>query len=104
VRRLYSSHNRVEIQQLHDLLQANGIACMVRNDYLSGAAGELPPTEVWPEIWLIDSANRERAEALLAEALAPVRAHPWQCPGCGEQIEATFGRCWQCGHEAPDST
>jgi hypothetical protein len=38
-----------------------------------------------------------RARGLIDEALQPVEAaEPWQCPGCGERIEAQFSQCWRC--------
>lgn len=102
MRRFYRSHDRLEIYRLHDLLQTHGIVCVVRNDYLSGAAGELPPTECWPELLLIDDQDWAPARKLLEAALAPVDAAPWRCPGCGEHLDAAFGRCWRCGRDAPD--
>ena len=34
----------------------------------SGAAGELPPTETWPELWVVDLSNVEGTKRLVAEA------------------------------------
>ena len=58
--------------------------CRVR--YRSGAAGELPLTETWPELWVVDPSNVEEAKRLVAEALAPAGPAPpgWTCPSCQE--------------------
>ena len=28
----------------------------------------------------------------------------WSCPGCGEELEAQFDKCWSCGTSRSDST
>lgn len=73
----------------------------MRNEFLGGAAGELPPHECWPELWVIEAADWARARALVDAELAPADATPWTCPGCGETIEGQFAQCWHCGHAAP---
>lgn len=83
------------------MLEAAGITYMVRNQFLSGAIGELPPTECWPEIWITDDSDLERAMAIVREAtMEPGDKGPWQCD-CGEKNEGTFGSCWKCGADRP---
>lgn len=36
------------------VLEARGIDCQMRHQYLAGAVGELPPFDCWPEIWVTD--------------------------------------------------
>lgn len=101
--RLYSSQDAAFTQYLKQLLEAAGIACVIRNTYLSGAAGELPVNETWPELWLLSEADRARAERIVAEATQEGAPAPdWICPRCGERVEGQFGRCWNCGAEAPE--
>jgi predicted RNA-binding Zn-ribbon protein involved in translation (DUF1610 family) len=41
-----------------------------------------------------------RARGLIDEALRPAPdAAAWQCPACGERIEAQFAQCWRCAAE-----
>lgn len=82
------------------LLVQHGIPCMLRNVNLSGAAGELPPTECWPEVWVLDDADLEEASRFLETALQPdtTTGPAWRCR-CGELLEAQFTSCWQCGRE-----
>lgn len=52
-------------------------------------------------VW-VKSADQARAAALveqMAKALQPTDAGPWHCAGCGEENDATFDFCWQCGRE-----
>ena len=54
------------VAHIRNLLEAQGIECHIRNEFLSAGAGELPPTEVWPEVWVADDAQAERARRLIA--------------------------------------
>lgn len=97
--RLYQAGNRIEAQLLSDLLQDKGIDSTILGDYLSGAIGELP-ADVYPSVWLIEDADRRRAEPLLAAFLAEQRREAgasWVCRGCGELIDGSFDLCWRCG-------
>ena len=85
---------------LHGVLEAADIPCLLRNQFLAGAAGELPLNECWPEIWVIEDGDAERARRILTEQ-APgdsCLSEAWRCDGCGEILEAQFAACWNCGH------
>jgi len=104
MKRVYSAENGLMMDYLQGLLEDRGIHCMIRNQLLSGAAGELPPIETWPTLWVLDDRDAELAEALIAEALQ-VPDSPrdeWRCPQCGEAIEAQFSQCWRCGAVRPE--
>ncbi len=86
---------------LKEILAVEGIACLIRNEQLSAAIGELPFTECFPELWVIDDEVFPRAKLLLAAWLKiPERPlQGWVCPNCGEELEGNFGACWSCGQE-----
>ncbi len=83
-----------------DLLCEAGIPATVQRQYLSSAAGQLPPSECLPEIWLDYDEHLERGRALLRE-LEHLPQHQWHCPSCGEWIEGGFEQCWNCGALMP---
>ncbi|MEX0375154.1 putative signal transducing protein [Spiribacter pallidus] len=87
---------------LESILSERGIHCHVRNRHLVGGAGEIPPLEAWPEIW-VDAEDAAAARRLIDEVLEPTgaAAESWVCRGCGETIEGQFAQCWRCG-EYPD--
>ena len=96
---VYSSPNPLMVGHIRNLLEVEDIACLVKNEYLSGAAGELPPTEAWPEIWVIEPRDHEHAREIVANALQePPTIERWACPQCGEVIEGQFTECWKCGY------
>ncbi len=85
---------------LKDFLGKEGIACVLRNDNLSTAMGEIPFIECFPELWLLDDECLPRARMLLdgwLNSKAAVPEEAWICPACGEQSDGNFGACWSCG-------
>lgn len=87
---------------LKERLETEGISCVVRNDQLSGAIGEIPFLECSPELWVIDTEMWPRARKLLDLWLkVEDTAEEWICLVCGEQSEGQFDRCWSCGVERP---
>jgi len=101
MRKVYTSESIVEIAHLRNVLESDGIVCVVRNERLAGAMGEIPFVECWPELWVSEPGQALRARGLIDEALQPAAARePWTCSACGERIEGQFAQCWRCGREA----
>jgi hypothetical protein len=86
---------------LKELLEGEGIACLLRNEELFAAMGEIPFIECLPELWVVDDEIYPRARVLLDGWLQTDehKAEPWVCPGCGERLEGQFGACWKCGQQ-----
>ena len=85
------------------LLENSGIECIDRNQYLSGGKGELPINECWPEVWVVNDANKDRALKIVASVITDEQTSKsaWACD-CGETIEGQFSACWQCGKDRLD--
>ncbi len=86
---------------LERLLHEAGIPCMIRNEHLSMARGEIPITESYPELWILNDDDYAKANEML-ETLRnfKIEIHdPWACPHCNETIEGQFTSCWKCGQE-----
>lgn len=82
-----------------DALRAEGIDASVQRYFLGAAAGELPPDQCLPEIWLLDPSQEQAARTLL-QALTEIPQQRWRC-ACGEAVEGGFESCWQCGRFMP---
>ena len=91
-------------EMFKSLLEEAGIPCMIRNQYLSVAAGEVP--FVPPELWILNDEDYSRAKEIVdAWRDAKVETHePWVCPACGETIEGQFTSCWNCAKERPTAS
>ena len=83
-----------------DMLGAGGIAASVQRYFASGIAGEIPPDQALPEVWIADDTRLDEARRLLAEMRHPPRRR-WTCPGCAEHIDGPFEQCWNCGAAMP---
>lgn len=101
---VYSSQYLFMVHHLKHILESNGIECWVKNEHLSGAAGELPPTECWPEL-CVEEHLASRAEALIAKNQQENSNNnkQWKCPCCAELIEPQFEWCWNCGCDMEDA-
>ena len=98
----YRAANLIDAQLVADALRAEGVGCEVTGGYLSGAIGELPPTDVIA-VRLHAGADEDRARGIV-EAFEAARRRPrahWTCAGCGERVGGEFGLCWRCGADAP---
>ena len=99
MRRLRQAPNLAIASLWADMLRQAGIAASVQRQFLSSAAGELPPDQCLPEVWILDETQEAEARALLAQLLSlPQRR--WRC-ACGEVVEGGFESCWNCGRMMP---
>lgn len=62
--------------------------------------GEMPFFETWPQLWIINDLDFDRATELIGSADTESPADPWTCSQCGEQNEGQFAACWSCGASA----
>ena len=82
-----------------DLLHEAGIDASVQRQFLSSVAGEIPPDQCLPEIWVTHDQQADAAKALLRE-LQSLPQRRWVC-ACGEVVEGGFESCWNCGRAMP---
>ncbi|MES2508904.1 MAG: DUF2007 domain-containing protein [Pseudomonadota bacterium] len=82
-----------------DVLQQAGFSASVQRYFLSGLAGELPPDQCYPEVWLAHDHEKPAAEKML-DQLQNLPQRRWVCI-CGETVEGGFEQCWQCGTAMP---
>ena len=94
------------VGHMKSLLESRGIRCEIRNDGGVSVAGEVPFTQVYPELWVLSNADVPTAKAFIAEYEETLQAPPpgpdWTCTSCGELVEGQFSECWNCGKQAPD--
>ena len=100
VKRLTSAPNLALATLWAQMLCDAGVATTVQRQYASSIAGEVPPDQTLPELWVDDDAQLEYARALLHELRHPP-ARRWACRGCRELIDGPFEQCWNCGAPMP---
>ncbi len=90
--------DRAQASLLKELLEGEGVKCILRNEQLFAALGEIPFLECLPELWVVDDEVWPRARLLLDNWLKDEKnLAAWRCTACGEQLEGQFGACWKCG-------
>ena len=93
------------VGHMHSLLESEGVPCEIRNAGAAGLAGEIPHTQVYPELWVLDKLDEPRAREIIRtyrdkDAATPM-APDWTCPKCGETVDGVYAECWNCGADAP---
>jgi hypothetical protein len=99
VKKVTSADSLVTINHYKNLLESEGIAAFIRNEYFGSIMGEIPFQEVWPELWIENDLDHDRARQLISDAVLAEEspAADWRCPNCKADNEGQFAACWQCG-------
>lgn len=101
MKKVTSSDSLITIRHYKNFLEAEGIRCVVRNEHLGSIYGEMPFAETWPELWVVNDIDYDRAVQLIDEGIVDESPHsPWRCRKCGEENEGQFAACWNCGTAA----
>jgi hypothetical protein len=82
-----------------EALKQAGFSASVQRYFLGSGAGDLPPDQCQPEIWLTHDHEKAHAEVFLDRLQNPPQRH-WLC-ACGEMLEGGFEQCWSCGADMP---
>jgi hypothetical protein len=98
MKKVTSADTVVMISHYKNILESEGIPCQIRNEHLNQIYGEMPFTEVWPELWVLRDIDYDRAKQLIDSAIIDESpSAPWRCRNCGEENEGQFAACWNCG-------
>lgn len=97
MQKFYSDYNQMKTRQVKELLDEANIPCMLKNEYIQGASGEIPPHETLLEVWLLDASWTDKAKKLLLQFEQDLSDQSdWFCETCKEYNEAQFKVCWKC--------
>jgi len=83
-----------------DMLTQEGIEVSVQRAYVSSIAGEIPPDQALPELWVLDDSQLDLARQRLHALRHPTWRH-WVCRSCHELVDGPFEQCWNCGAMGP---
>jgi hypothetical protein len=98
MRRVYSAATLPDAHMMRGLLSQAGIEAKVFNENAVGGMGEIPFTHVYPEVWVVNEGDLQRARELVKEFEHPTaNPGPVVCPRCGEENPGNFQTCWSCG-------
>ena len=98
MKKLTSASSTITIHHYRNLLEAEGIPCEIRNEHLGSVLGEIPFVETWPQLWVVNDLDYDRAKQLISsQSIDESPASAWRCKSCGEENEGQFAACWNCG-------
>jgi hypothetical protein len=98
VKKVTSADSLVTINHYKNLLVSEGIPAFLRNEHFGSIMGEVPFQEVWPELWVENDLDYDRARQLIdaAKIAEESPSAAWRCGKCGEENEGQFSVCWNC--------
>lgn len=96
MKRLIEAPNLALATLWADQLMHAGIEVTILGENAASIAGEIPPDQALPSIWVMNDDERPAARRLLAQLMNPPHLL-WRCGGCGETVEGPFEQCWNCG-------
>lgn len=103
--KVFEHFDLATVGHIKSVLEAEGIATYLKNQYTSGVLGEIPFVEAVPELWIVDDHDLTQANAVIRN-LQQTEIDPspdWRCPACGSDVEGVFDRCWNCERARPDT-
>ena len=87
--------NETEARLDASRLEAQGLDAWVETDNCDGM---YPQMDLLLGVkLLVRQDDAAEARDLLSPQACSLVEHPWDCPSCGEHIEAGFDTCWKCG-------
>ena len=97
MKKLTTADSIITISHYRNILTSEGIPSFIRNEYLGAIVGEIPFQEVWPQLWVNNDLDYDRALQLINGAADESPTAPWKCEHCGTDNEGQFAACWSCG-------
>jgi hypothetical protein len=96
---VYTNENRFLVSNAKNILELQGIDVTLKNEFASGAIGEVSAFDAWVEVWVLNDADYEEACSIIESSLSKDGDKEWVCSGCNEKNDASFETCWNCQSE-----
>lgn len=96
---LYSNESLFMVTNVKNIMEAQGIDVFIKNEFSQGAIGEISAFDAWPEVWLFNEGDFQRATEVLQASEKLNDREDWTCKNCQEQNASSFEICWNCNSE-----
>lgn len=99
---VHTTEDMIYLYHLKNLLETAGVESFIKNDRLLTLSGEIPMTNCWPELWVVDDSKLSLAKKIFDEVntlsndSAGNESEVWICEKCGESHSKQFSDCWNC--------
>jgi hypothetical protein len=101
--KVFENYELATVGQFQSVLEAEGIQTHLKNQFMSGALGEIPFVSAVPELWILNDEDFAAAKAMIEKLLSSsAQTEPeWTCVECDAVVDGVFGQCWKCSAERP---
>jgi len=96
---IYTHENGFLVNNVKNIIEANGIETVLKNEFSSGAIGEVAAIDAWVELWIMNDGEFEIAQTMITHMQSKADEPDWQCRQCDEENDASFDICWNCQFE-----
>lgn len=96
---VYTNENHFLVNNAKNLIEAQAINTFIKNEFAQGAVGEISAFDAWPEVWVVDDFNYERAIEIMNTSQSSGKGEDWVCIHCSEKNGSAFEICWNCESE-----
>jgi len=103
MKKVFTHENKMIVENAKNLIEMEGMQTFLKNEFSSGAMGELSPMDTWPEVWVFDDADFDKASTIVKPLLENTSGPGWVCAHCSEENNSSFETCWNCQHELTGS-
>ena len=97
---IHTTEDTVYLYHLKNILETAGVESLIKNDRLLTISGEIPMTNCWPELWIVDDTKLSLSMKIFHEVQTngiEIDEHEvWVCDRCGETHSKQFSDCWNC--------
>ena len=103
LKEVFSSPMLAVVHVVKNILESEGISCVISSEYLQMEAGGPPPIYCWPKLFVDNESDYQLAMDAIAKYQSSETSSSamWRCSKCGEPNEAQFDQCWSCLGSAP---
>lgn len=98
---IFTQQNSFLVHNARNVIESAGIETVLRNEYASGAAGDLAPLDTWVELWVVNDSDYSKAMKIIESISSDNNGKEWICQHCGETNPASFDVCWKCQADRP---
>lgn len=96
---VYTNESHFLVNNVQNLIEAQEINTFIKNEFAQGAMGEISPFDSWPEVWVYDDADFDRALQIATSSQSISQKSDWICKHCSEKNDPSFEICWNCQRE-----
>ncbi len=99
MKKVYTSENSFLVHNMKNLIEAQGVEVIIKNEFAQGAVGEISAFDSWPEVWVVNDGDFECALNVVKSLQDQKGGEDWTCKHCSEENDASFEVCWNCQQE-----